>query len=276
MRCAPASAGYAVLHLDRIEGQSVATRAESGNPLKLLVPRSRGKSVWACLSSYGGGMVAGDETRLDVHVGAGARGWIGTQSSTKIYRNPENRTCRHQTCARIEKNGILVLAPDVVQAFADACYSQRQEFHLETGAGLLLLDWLSAGRTARGERWAFRSYGSRNDIFINNHRIFVDALLLEPAAVPLAGPHRLGRFNCIATLVFAGEPFREAAGALFKQIADQPVGQRETLVSSASPFSVGTVLRIAGTEVEQVANQLHSHLTFLQDLLGDDPFNRKW
>ncbi|HTA28889.1 MAG TPA: urease accessory protein UreD, partial [Candidatus Cybelea sp.] len=73
------------LEVDVVAGQSAATAACASNPMKLLVPRARGGSVWACVGSLGGGFVAGDETSLDVRLGAGARCFLTTQASTKIY-----------------------------------------------------------------------------------------------------------------------------------------------------------------------------------------------
>src|SRR5260221_8880792 len=132
----PAGRGSAQLTVESISGQSAVTSAFARNPLKLLAPRSRGQSVWAYTSSFGGGFVAGDETRLELHIGKGARCFLGTQASTKIYRNPRRRACGHVTQATNEENSLLVFAPDPVQPFANSSYSQRQGFRLAAGAGL--------------------------------------------------------------------------------------------------------------------------------------------
>jgi urease accessory protein UreH len=133
--------------------------------MKLLTPRARGLSAWACTSSFGGGLVAGDQTRLDVRVGAGARCFLGTQAATKVYRNPASLPSGHETTALLEKDSLLVFAPDPVQAFAKSTYAQRQTFHLAPDASLVLLDWFTSGRAARGERWAFSHFSSRNEVF---------------------------------------------------------------------------------------------------------------
>ena len=66
-------------------GESAVIRASATSPLKLLTPRPRGSSAWAYVSSYGGGMVAGDcQHQLDVRIGPDATGFFGTQSSTKV------------------------------------------------------------------------------------------------------------------------------------------------------------------------------------------------
>src|SRR5439155_733831 len=144
--------GRGGLQVDMVNDESAVTSAWASSPLKLLVPRPRGKSVWVYLSSFGGGLVAGDETGLDLRLAAGTRAFISTQASTKVYRNPHTRPCGHQLTAALGADSLLVLAPDPVQAFAGSSYSQRQVFRLQPGASLVLVDWFTSGRSACGER----------------------------------------------------------------------------------------------------------------------------
>ena len=43
-----------------------------------------------------------------------------------------------------------------------------------------MVDWMTSGRHAVGERWAFSRYESRFDIRRGSQRMFFDALVLEP------------------------------------------------------------------------------------------------
>lgn len=264
--------GQATLAVSLVHRESTVTSATASSPMKLLTPVARGKSVWAYTSSFGGGLVAGDQTQLNITVDDGARCFLGTQSSTKVYRNPAALPCDHLTRADVENDSLLVFTPEPVQAFADSHYTQRQEFHLAPSAGLVLLDWFSSGRAARGERWAFKHLESRNDIFIGGERALVDPILLS--ADELAA--RMGRFNCFATLLFIGAPLKSASDVLLQQIAARPIEKRTPLITSASPVRDGVLLRVAGEEVEAVRRELSGHLTFLRDMLGDDPWARKW
>lgn len=268
--------GHARLEVELVCRESTVTSACASSPMKLLAPRSRSASVWAYTSSFGGGLVAGDQTQLDITVGAGARCFVGTQASTKVYRNPASLPCGHVTRATLGENALLVFAPDAVQAFADASYTQRQEFHLADGAGLVLLDWFSAGRVARGERWAFAHFQSRNEVFLSGERAFVDSLRLDPEDGALGSQHRTGRFNCLGMLLLIGQPLQHAAALLLEEISKRPVERRAPLVASASPVCEGALLRVAGESVELVGRELHRHLQPLSALLGDDPWARKW
>jgi urease accessory protein len=264
------------LEVDVVAGRSAATAAYASNPMKLLVPRPRGGSVWACLGSFGGGFVAGDETSLDVRLGANARCFLTTQASTKIYRNPRLRPCGHALRAELAAGSLLVLAPDPVQSFAGSTYTQRQEFHLQPGAGLVLLDWFCSGRSARRERWAFTRLQSRNDIFLAQERLLLDSLLLDQAHGPLDGSNRMGRFNCLALIVVTGQTLAAAAARMLAEVEALPVTRRAELIVSASLIRHGAVLRIAGERGEEVSHEVRRRLAFVGELLGDDPWRRKW
>jgi urease accessory protein len=264
------------LEVDVVAGRSAATAACASNPMKLLLPRPRGGSVWACLGSFGGGFVAGDETCLDVRLGANARCFLTTQASTKIYRNPLLRPCGHSLRAQSGDGSLLVLAPDPIQSFAGSTYIQRQEFHLQPSANLVLLDWFCSGRAARHERWSFTRLQSRNEVFVGQERLLLDALLLDQACGPLEGPSRMGRFNCLALLVLTGPMVADAAARILAETETLPVTRRAELIVSASPIRQGAVLRVAGESGEEVGREVRRHMAFAAELLGDDPWARKW
>jgi len=266
-----AECGNARLGVEMVFGESTVTSSFATSPMKLLTPVSRGKSVWAYTSSFGGGLVAGDQTRLEISLGAGSRCFVGTQSSTKIYRNPAGHPCSHNTNAVLGPGSLLIFAPEPVQAFADSHYTQRQEFRLGAGAGLLLLDWFTSGRAARGERWAFAHLESRNEVFVENERVLLDPILLTSPEVA----EHMGRFNCMASLLLLGAPFAEAAEAMQQALAARAVERRAAQSFSVSPVRGGVLMRIAGIEVENVRRELQNHLWFVGELLGDDPWARK-
>jgi len=157
--------GQASLGVERVFNESTVTSALATSPMKLLTPRSRGPSVWAYTSSFGGGLVAGDQTFLDLQLGSDTRCFLSTQASTKVYRNPDLRPCTHETHAVVGRGSLLVLAPEPVQPFAESRYAQQQRFSLADDASLVLVDWFSSGRSARGERWAFSHFASRNAVW---------------------------------------------------------------------------------------------------------------
>lgn len=268
--------GCGELEVELVAGQTAVTRARATNPLKLLTPRPRGPAVWVYTTTYGGGMVAGDQIDLSIRVGRGATCMMATQSTTKVYRSPKGRTCRLLLEAKVDQGATLLVAPDPVTCFADALYEQTQCFDVHADGALVLVDWLTSGRRQRGERWAFTRFRSRLDIRFCGQHVLADALLLDPQHGPLQAPHRLGRFNCLAALVLLGERLSEVCGHLLRQVAQQPVQRRASILHFASPLRGGAVFRALGSTPEQVGQWLHEKLGFVEGVLGDTPWTRKW
>lgn len=272
----PATAGAAFLAIDLVAGASTVTSARSHQPAKLLVPVPRGPSVWACTSSFGGGFVGGDHTRLDIRLGPHSRAYVGSQASSKIYKStPTRPSSSHTTSASLAQDSVLVLAPDPVQPFAGASFLQHQRFSLHPSASLVLLDTLHSGRTARGERWAFNRFLSRNEILVGPDPILLDTLDLDSAHGPIAAPHRTGRFNAIALLILVGPAASPHARVILDSIAARPVPRHADLLLSASPLHDGAIIRIAAVRGEQLTRELHSLLSFLPLLLHHNPWERK-
>jgi len=272
----PVRQGRGSLEVQVVAGLSTIVSARSSNPLKLLTPISRGHSVWACLGSLGGGLVAGDKIEFSLNLGPESCCFLGSQASTKIYRSPEDRLCTYSLRATLGQGALLVAAPDPIQAFSGSCYQQTQEFFLESDSGLILVDWLTSGRAARGERWSFSSFHSRNEVFLEGKRIVLDSLLLSPEDGALDGPYRLGRFNALAMILVIGEPFHAESETLLRQIAAMPVTRQAPLICSAGPVAQGVLLRLAGQNVEHVAAEIRRLLAFIPNYLQYDPWSRKW
>lgn len=273
---APPTPGSARLHVGCHQGTSFVASLQSTSPLRLLAPVSRGPSVWAYASSFGGGMLAGDETQLDLRLDPGARGFVGTQSATKVYRNPLDLPCGHRTRATLAPHALLAFLPEPVQPFAESSYHQHQEFRLADSAGLVLLDAVTAGRPARDERWAFARYESRTRVVVADQTRFLDVLALRPDDGPLPAPHRLGRFDALAVLLVLGPPLRELAARLLATVAARPITRRAPLVATAGPLADGALVRIAGERTEDVLAEVRRLLDPLPSLLGDDPWSRHW
>jgi len=272
-----ASPGSGQLRIERVGGATVVTRARANAPLKLLAPKSRSGSAWVFTSTYGGGLVAGDEIALDVALGESTTCLLGTQASTKIYRSPSDVPCRQTLNVTIGAGAICIAAPHPVTCFKQARFVQRQRFDLGCESGLVLVDWLTSGRHASGERWAFDCYDSRTDIFVEGRHVFRDALRLNAADGPIAAFHRTGGFDCFAYAVVLGEKLRERSAEILRFIGERPVSHEASpLIFSASPLDNGMVLRAAGTNAEIVAGWLREQLSFVGGLLGEDPWKRLW
>jgi urease accessory protein len=137
-------------------------------PLKLISPSpSPGqKSVLVFLLTYGGGLVGGDQVHLTIDVNPDAKLSIVTQGHTKIFKSPTRDVITRQRLhVTLQDRAALCLLPDPVQPFENSVYEQSQTFILTETASLCLLDWVSEGRTARGENWDLRAWSGRNEVW---------------------------------------------------------------------------------------------------------------
>lgn len=267
-------AGSGALQVSREGAQSYVRRAFAASPLRLLTPRNHGSAAWIYTSSFGGGLLDGDDVRLRVDVDRTAAAFISTQASTKVYRSVAEAaaTSLH---GRVRDDGLLIVAPDPIVCFARARYRQTQRFDLEGNAGLILIDWFTSGRHATGERWMFHSYASRSEIRRDGVTVWRDATLLEAEDGSISA--RMGRFDVIATIAICDPRLGADVAAVMAGISNTPVIRMANLIVSASPIGAsGCIVRLAGVSVEEVGRAIRRYLGFVPDLLGDDPWARRW
>jgi urease accessory protein len=253
----------------------VLTRVNAASPLRVLNPKSAGASAWVYLATYGGGLVGGDSLEISIDAGPGAAVLVATQASTKVYRSALGASQRLH--ARAADGSLLVLLPDPVTAFAGSRYAQEQHVELHEAASLVLVDWLTAGRMASGERWQFDGYASRTFVRRSGRLLLHDAVSLTPRDGSITS--RMNRFNCVATVVVTGPAVQAAASRLAGEISTAPLARQADMLMSAAPLAgsdKGTVLRLAGMSVEQVGGAIRQLLSFVPSLLGDDPWMCKF
>lgn len=268
-----AASGTGELRVTRAGATSVVSCARATSPLKLLTPRNHGHAAWVFTSTYGGGLVDGDALALEVTIDDGASALVSSQASTKVYRSPAGVTSALR--ARVGAGAMLAVVPDPVVCFAGSRYRQTQRFDLAADAGLVCLDWMTSGRRARGERWAFDEYRTSLAIRVGDERICHDAVTLSSSDGALAD--RFDRFDVLATVAIVGPPFRETCERVIAGHGQRAVERRSDLVLSVSPLiQMGAIVRLAGRSVEDVGGAIRGVLGFLPPHLGDDPWTRKW
>ncbi len=251
--------------------RTVVRRALAFAPLRLLTPRNHGPGAWAYTTTLGGGLLGGDEIRLRTTVGRGARAMLSSQGATRLYRSARASAVSLEVV--LEEGALLALLPDPVSGFAGSRSEQRTSVQLAAGASLALAELITAGRTARDGRWALARYSSALTVRRGERVLCADALLLDAAHGPLAA--RMGRFDCLGTVLLLGPLLERGASAALANIGAAPVARGAPLIASASPLEGGAIVRIAAVSVEATATRVRELLSELPMLLGDDPFARR-
>lgn len=173
------------------------------------------------------------------------------------------------------EGGALALVPEPVSPFAGARYEQRQRFELASGASLLLVDAFVAGRTARGERWAFERYRSQNEVRVGGRLALGDTLVLVPRA-PGELARRLDPFQAFALVVAVGPAFGSCAAALRGAVEALPCAAGAPLLATVSPVAGGVLARCAATTTEALGAFVRAAIAPAAGALGDDAFARRW
>lgn len=171
------------------------------------------------LLTYGGGIVAGDSIDLDVHLDNKTRLLLLTQGSTKIFKTDDPRIISHQCMTVHLKHGAALLyLPDPVQPFAHTAFSQSQLYHLDNDEGsLCVCDWVTSGRSARGENWDIYEYRSRNEVWTTEttgkkRLLLRDNLILDKhGRTDMRLSSRMDGFSVFGTLIVRGPAFASLA-----------------------------------------------------------------
>src|SRR4051812_40225072 len=258
------------LAVERASHRSVVTRSRAVCPLRLLAPTGGGHAAWVYQSSLGGGFVGRDAIGLNVDVAAGAALFLSSQASSKVYRATRSSFLLD---ASVAPDATLVAWPDPITCFAGARFDQTLRFRIASSASLLVVDALTAGRVARGERWVFDRLATRTIVEIDGTPVLDDGLLLSPEHGDLTA--RLGGADAFAPVVIAGPRFAAAIDALAAQIAERRPGAAPLVAASRWPW--GMILRIAARDTETLSATTAALLRpWVTETLGADPLARKW
>lgn len=245
--------GHGTIHLSLLPPCTPALRTLSYQyPLKLIAPSPLPLPLplpefsslaplihTVFLLTYGGGLVAGDTLHIEVVLARSTRLVLLTQGSTKVFKAPGREVVSTQRMrVRLEGGAALCYLPDPVQPFRDSVFEARQIYELvggagEGGASLCVCDWVSEGRTARGEKWDFWRYGSRSEVWgvdeQGKRRLLVrDNIILdeeEKTRDRITG--RLDGLGVFGTLILGGPVFEGLGRYLMDEFERLPrIGAR--------------------------------------------------
>ncbi|KAH8600071.1 urease accessory protein-like protein UreD [Bisporella sp. PMI_857] len=200
-------------------------------PLKLISPSpsAQQKSVLVFLLTYGGGLVGGDHINLTIEVRPNAKLSIVTQGHTKVFKSPSRDVVtRQQLRVHIKKGAAVCMLPDPVQPFAGSVYEQLQTFFVDEAASLCLLDWVSEGRTARGEDWDLGAWIGRNEIWATGEKpklLLRDKVMLEGGSPTNRGQSLKNRMQDLAifgTLILRGPLVKTLSSFFLSEFAAMP------------------------------------------------------
>lgn len=115
------------------------------------------------LMSTGGGVVGGDRLDIDVRLADRAHAVITTQAATRIHRMDAGYATQNVTLT-LGAGAVCEWVPDPLIPYAGSRFQQSLRATVPEDAVLMVSDVLTAGRVARGERWAVDALVSRVEL----------------------------------------------------------------------------------------------------------------
>ncbi len=143
-----------ILAARRIGKRTIISQCLARPPVRL-VQANAGDSALVFITTFGGGLLEGDDFHYTVDCGPEARLALLPQSNTRIFPCPKGEITKQCMRGTVFPGALVASGGDPVVLYAGSRYAQSQHWVLHPGGRLLLMEWLVAGRLERGERFAF-------------------------------------------------------------------------------------------------------------------------
>lgn len=192
------------------------------------------------------------------------------QGSTKIFKTETNASIRNERSTRADelsqmsqqKLGVrigseaaLCYLPDPSVPFKDSRYEQFQTFTVDGTAegskrsSLCVLDWVTQGRSSRGENWDFHFWRGRNDVWAEDAKgdkrlLLRDSVILrdeldEEEERDSASLNQIRErtypHGVVGTLILYGPVFEDLSSFVMHRFTSQPRIGAKNWSSSAPP-----------------------------------------
>jgi urease accessory protein len=171
-------------------------------PESSVLADSATRPIHLYLLTYGGGLLPGDHINVTIKLDPRARLVVTTpQGSTKIFKTAPDGRMRieghiaHDDISRqtldvhIGSQAGLCYLPDPSAPFKHSRYEQIQVFTVDgskkgaSRSSLCILDWVTQGRTSRGENWDFHVWKGRNEVWSEDKMTGKRRLLLRDSVI---------------------------------------------------------------------------------------------
>jgi len=163
-----------------------------------------------------GGLVGGDQLRVDVRVGSGAHALVTTPAATKLYRTT-GATARQEQRLRVAAGGALEWLPQETILYDGADAVLRTRVDLEAGARFVGAEVLCFGLPARDEGFSRGRCRQALEIWRGGRPLLVERGRLDGASPVHAARWGLGGAPVLGSLVAVPAPDKELLAALRAQ-----------------------------------------------------------
>ena len=200
------------------------------------------------MMSSSGGILQGDEQKIDVAMGRNSAARITTQSATKIYKM-EGGYASQYINIHSQEGSYLEFVPHQIIPFKSSRFYQEVNLEVAENAVLIYSEIISAGRIASGEKFDFDLCFLRTSAHRNGLILFTDVMSLS---------HKdktnlesvFGRKDVFSTVYIIGSSIQ------IERIVDEInlATENTSLLASCSnlPHDSGIIVRILADSVSEI------------------------
>lgn len=241
-------------------------------PLQVLTPfyQDADGTVFVYLLNPSGGILDYDCFSVDVRVKSGASAWLGTPSAGRIYKKRlETATQAYQKSVfYVESGAALEYCPEEIMPYANSAFMQENIFHLRKDSTLIAWDILSAGRTGRGECFAFDRYASKTFIYVEDCPLVIDKMVVCPDKTDVRNLQCMQDYLYTATVYAYADACDEE---LKNQLTAEGAHYTDGIMGASIVTDRMLVIKILGMHAYAVYDELQSVWDILRRRILDKP-----
>ena len=204
------------------DGETILKDVKFTAPYKIMQPfRKRDGSIQVMLLAASAGILEGDRQEFSLEVQAGAKMEFLSQSYDKIHPMRTGGAGR-EISVKVAAGAFLAYHPQPTIPFQDSAFESRMRVELEDRTSAFQLsEILSCGRSARGERFAYRYYRNYVEIYRSGKLIYRDNTRYDPELFEMEGMGMFESYTHLANLFLTApacsEKFEENVRELLKE-----------------------------------------------------------
>lgn len=222
-----------------------------------------------------GGVVGGDELKIDVRIDDGAHALLSTPGAAKWYRS-NGKVSRQRLEISVGKEASVEWLPQETILFNDADVVLDNHIHLKAGASYLGCDILCFGRTASGERFVKGRVRQRLNIRVDDKPAFIEHGTLIGGSNMMSSALGLASHTVCASLTSVGGPINSTLLGELREVCAPLVSKAEQF--GATQMKSVILVRYLGDSSETARRVMLAAWKVLRPaLLGrDDTELRIW
>jgi urease accessory protein len=197
------------------------------------------------------GILDGDEYDIRLHLEAGSRLQLHTQSYQRLFHMKEGASQLMEV--RMEQGASFCYLPHPCCPHAHSIFTGRNKLFLGEGAQLIWGEVLTCGRKGSGEVFSFSKYHTITEVFQNNKLVLRENINLQPSVMDLSAMGQLEGYTHQASLLSMGG---RMDGGMRSEIQDYLLGQTGILSGLSDGPADSLVVRLLGNGAEQLQDCL--------------------